>query len=32
MSEGLSFENIKIGDEVPSLAKDITQVGMVMYS
>ena len=32
MSEGLSFENIKVGDKIPSLAKDITQVGMVMYS
>ena len=32
MSERLSFENIKVGDKIPSLTKDITQVGMVMYS
>ncbi len=29
---GVLFEDIKIGDEIPPLIKDITQVGMVMYS
>ena len=33
MSEqNLIFENINVGDEIPPLPKDITQVGMVMYS
>ena len=32
MSEGLIFENINVGDEITPLTKDITQVGMVMYS
>ncbi|MFC1980643.1 MaoC/PaaZ C-terminal domain-containing protein [Chloroflexota bacterium] len=32
MSEGLFFENINVGDEILPLTKDLTQVGMVMYS
>jgi len=33
MSEhGLFFKNINVGDEIPPLTKDITQVRMVMYS
>lgn len=30
--QSLLFEDINVGDEIPSLTKDITEVGMVMYS
>ena len=30
--QGSFFDGIKVGDEIPSLTQEITQVGMVMYS
>ncbi len=30
--QDLSFESINVGDEIPQLTKNITQVGMVMYA
>ena len=31
-NEDLYFEDVNVGDEIPSLVKEITSIGMVMYA